>query len=143
MTGESSIHQVPRNRVGQIWLAWPEFACLILLSTLSLGLSGCGEPTPTIRDNDDPAMQTTAPETQEQSSDAADISGASTDNGSSDEIELASAVPHLDDNGERIFIPDLGWLPVAEFWELYENDPSALPSTLDYHAIHLLKEKRG
>ncbi|MCX2980314.1 hypothetical protein EYC98_05450 [Halieaceae bacterium IMCC14734] len=45
----------------------------------------------------------------------------------------------LDKNQQRIFVPDLGWLPLAEFWDIYENNPARLPPDFDYKAMHQLK----
>ena len=45
----------------------------------------------------------------------------------------------VDEAQQRIFIPDLGWLPLAEFWDVYENNPARLPPDLDYKAVHQLK----
>lgn len=56
------------------------------------------------------------------------------------EPSVPANIPRLDESGERIFIPDIGWLPAAEFWDRYDNDPGSLPGNLDFHAIHLLRE---
>ena len=45
----------------------------------------------------------------------------------------------LDETGERIFIPQMGWLPLHEFWELYQNQPERLPDDLDLEAVHEIR----
>ena len=41
----------------------------------------------------------------------------------------------------RVFIPDLGWLDETAFWAMYDNEPEKLPDTLDFYAVHLLREE--
>lgn len=45
----------------------------------------------------------------------------------------------LDKENDKVFIPELGWLPLQEFWDIYETNPARLPADLDYKAVHQLK----
>lgn len=45
----------------------------------------------------------------------------------------------LDKENDKVFIPKLGWLPLQEFWHIYETNPARLPADLDYKAVHQLK----
>ena len=77
-----------------------------------------------IRDVPDPAMEPVAEEP--------DIALAT-------RIDVLPTVLTLDETQQRIFVPDLGWLPLAEFWDIYENNPARLPPDFDYKAMHQLK----
>jgi hypothetical protein len=45
----------------------------------------------------------------------------------------------LDKENDKVFIPELGWLPLQEFWDIYETNPARLPADMDYKAVHQLK----
>lgn len=49
-------------------------------------------------------------------------------------------IPTLDESGENMFVPGLGWMATEEFWHLYENDVSRLPPDIDLAAVHALRE---
>ncbi len=45
----------------------------------------------------------------------------------------------LNETQDQIFVPSMGWLPLQDFWELYENDPARLPDNLDLQAVHQIR----
>jgi hypothetical protein len=45
----------------------------------------------------------------------------------------------LNDTQDQIFLPSMGWVPLEEFWDLYENHPARLPDNLDFQAIHSIR----
>lgn len=50
-------------------------------------------------------------------------------------------VPRLDESGEKIFIPELGWMPTAEFMDMYENRPEQLPHGINLSVIHEIRQE--
>lgn len=45
----------------------------------------------------------------------------------------------LDEEGGRIFVPEMGWLPLDEFWHIYDTNPARFPDSLDYRAVHQIR----
>lgn len=115
----------------------PVFPALLL----SIFLSACSPPDTATssfapRDVGDPAMATQPAVVVQQ-----------VDEGAMPEAQVLAVaaivpeVPRLDETGEKIFIPELGWLPTAEFMDMYENRPEQLPHSLDLFAIHEIKQE--
>lgn len=117
------------QRIGEIFSQNKALALAILLAMVG----ACGDPAPEdgagvaadqVRDVADPAMEPVAAEPAIALATKADV--------------LPTALT-LDEPQQRIFVPDLGWLPLAEFWDIYENNPARLPPDFDYKAMHQLK----
>lgn len=111
-------------------IRWYASACTLALFFFA-PLCGCSNPESATRtiDADDPAMTRIEPAAA-----AIEVS----------EHTSAPAVPEgprLDETGQKIFIPSLGWMPTREFMDIYENRPEQLPQGLDLYEIHKIREK--
>ena len=109
---------------------------MLLLAGCLWLLSGCGAEAPSevpasqssdlsTRDVPDPAMEP-VPEPVPEITDAI-------------RIDVLPTEITFDENNERIFIPEMGWMPFDEFWHIYETEPARLPANMDYKAVHQIR----
>lgn len=46
----------------------------------------------------------------------------------------------VDAEGQRVFLPGVGWKTVDEFWEIYYHRPQDLPGDIDHDALAAIRQ---
>ncbi len=111
----------------------------VLLTVLLFCLVGCEEDVPQRArilplqlDVEDPAMQLADKNKDELIEDEA-----------GEKILYIREEPtqfSVDFAGQRVFLPDRGWVSTRRFWEIYYQQPEKLPGELDFELIEQLKK---
>jgi hypothetical protein len=99
--------------------------------TVILCLVGCGGDTPQVSESQGPTINNVPDPAMDPPQELAIAKAV--------KIDVLPTALTLDEEQNRIFVPEMGWMPLEEFWHIYESNPARLPASLDFRAVHQIR----